>query len=119
VRKWDLDGVIIEATPEKSFAIDGQSSGLLLRFSWEIQEQAGGTRVSLTADASGWLVALFKRKVERALIDDIFTWLYALKTTLERGKVESGEIQARQKPKRRFTAPGPLSFLFKKRSDEE
>jgi hypothetical protein len=90
-----------------------------LRLSWEFIDQPDGIRVLLTADISGWLATLFKRKVERTLTDDIFTWLYALKTTIERGKVESEEIQARQKPKKRFTAPGPLSFLFKKRSDEE
>jgi hypothetical protein len=87
--------------------------------SWELIEQPDGIRVSLTAAISGWLATLFERKVERTLTDDIFTWLYAFKTTIERGKVESKEIQTRQKPKRRFIAPGPLSFLFKKSRDEE
>ena len=90
-----------------------------MRFRWEILGQTDGTMVSLTADVSGWLAVLLKRKVEQTLTDDLFTWLYALKTTLERDeKAEISKEHSITKPKKRRHIPGPLGFLFKKDEDE-
>jgi hypothetical protein len=119
IRKWDFNGLIIETIPEKSIIFDARSVGLRLRFSWEIEKLTEGTKVSSTIIASGWIASLFKRKVEQTLTDDLFSWLYALKSSLERGQSIVNERKTHLKPKRRFAPPGPLNYFFRRDKEDE
>jgi hypothetical protein len=120
VGKWDLDGAIVEVDPEKRFVFDARSIGLHLRFSWEITGQGDESRVSSEIDVSGWMPFIFKKRARQELEDTLFRWLYALKTTLERGeKAAMFSEQSITKPKKRRALSGPLSFLFKKKDSEE
>lgn len=117
---WDFDGVISKVTPQENFVLNGKSIGLRLHIVWEIHEQEKSTKVTAAITPSGWIASIFKRKTKKSLEDNLFTWLYALKTTVERGeKPEEPSRPGLSKPKRRFALPGPLNFLFKRREEDE
>jgi hypothetical protein len=117
--KWEFDAAIIEVKPQSRFVFDAKSVGLRLRFEWGITEQAGGAKVNASIAALGWIAFFFKSKTKRTLEDDLFTWLYVLKTTLERGeKPEKPEEYSFTKPHRKRAGLGPLSFLFKHHEEE-
>ncbi len=118
--KWDFDGAIIEVAPQESLVLDARSVGLHLRFSWMLAQRADGINVSANIAASGWIATLLKRRVSINLEDDLFSWLYALKTTAERGdRQEATAIQGLAKPRRNRHLSGPLGFLFRKNNDDE
>jgi hypothetical protein len=112
--KWDFDAVIIEAAPESGFIFDAKSIGLRLHFVWEIAEEMGKAKIIATISAGGWITILFNRRTKRSLEDNLFTCLYSLKTTLERGeKPESGEEHGIAKPHRIRRGFDLISFFFK------
>jgi hypothetical protein len=119
IRKWDFDGKISGVMFGSSIVYNLKTSGLRLQISWQLINQNNNSKVQAEIVAIGWIAVIFKRKVERVLTDDLFTLLYALKTTLERGEKEApAEKHGLSKPARRYTFPGPLSFLFKRKDDE-
>jgi hypothetical protein len=118
--KWDFDGIINEAIPNSIFVIKCNSIGLRLRISWEILEQINGAKVAVNVAVSGWIVSLFKHKVRQTLTDDLFTLLYSLKTTLERGeKSELSHEHGISKQRKKRHISGPLGFLFRQNKDGE
>ncbi len=118
--KWDFEGTITDVVPQESFVCNARSVGLHLRISWKLAQREDGAKVSANIEASGWIANLLKSKVRRNLQDDLFSWLYALKTASERGVgPESSARSGLSKGANKRRLSGPLGFLFRRDRDNE
>ena len=121
--KWDFEGKIGILEFGKSIDFEAKSIGLKIAMRWEFSSCSKGTKVAVEAVIEGWIPRFFARRVQTAVRDSIFTWLYSLKTTAERGNIQSGKTAkttlSQSTNRRKIQITGPLSFLFKPKDSDE
>lgn len=86
---WIINGARIKstlhtATPGQALGWSGTTFGATAIHNWYFQEKDGGTLVSVEESMEGWLVSLFKSKMNRDLANDMQHWLKALKVESEK-----------------------------------
>lgn len=82
--KWKINGASIASTlhtvePNRTFGWTGVTFGGSAIHNWILENENGGTRVRVEESMDGWLVRLFKGKMNRDLAADIDFWLTRLK----------------------------------------
>jgi hypothetical protein len=114
IGKWDFIGVITEVEVERRFAAHGRTIGLKLDITWVLKPSQSFTMVSSSIEASGWIARIFKSRTEQTLKDYLFSWLYSLKTSSERGETPQIKKHVLTRPlDSKTTFLGPLSFFLK------
>jgi hypothetical protein len=122
--KWDFDSTISSWSPHSGFACKGKSIGLNLLISWTLSSDDKATKVTWSISASGPLISIFRRRFKEAISDSMFTWMYSLKTHLERGdkKNEPQKIPglSSQKALKKMSFSNPFGLAFdRKRKDDD
>lgn len=87
--KWTVNGAKINSTlhtvaPYQTFGWSGTTFGGSAIHNWYLRAQGEGTYVQVEESMEGWLVSLFKKKMNRDLEVDMGIWLEQLKLTAER-----------------------------------
>ncbi|MBI1227135.1 MAG: polyketide cyclase/dehydrase [Bacteroidetes bacterium] len=86
---WAINGMKIKSTlqtvsPNVAFGWSGSAIGATAIHNWYLTEQAGSTFISVEESMEGWLVRLFKGKMNRDLAKDMKEWLEAMKAVIEK-----------------------------------
>ncbi len=87
--RWTVNGAVIRselhsAEPFRLLGWRGTTFGATAIHNWTLARQSdGSTLVSVEESMEGWLVALFKKKMNRDLERDILFWLEKLKAESE------------------------------------
>lgn len=86
---WKVNGMPIHSVLEvvehrKSLSWVGKTLGASAEHSWQLEVDKNGTRVRVEERMWGWLVGLFKTKMNKDLQADMQHWLAALKKESER-----------------------------------
>lgn len=87
--KWTINGTTIVSTlhtvkPYEAFGWSGVTFGGSAIHNWYLKPDDSGTMVSVEESMQGWLIALFKRKMNRDLAKDMRYWLTRLKAESEK-----------------------------------
>lgn len=87
--KWKIKGAkinsIIQSCNENEiFGWTGKTFGGTAIHIWNLEKSENGTVVKVSESVEGWLVKLFKDKMNKDLINDMALWLDELKTECER-----------------------------------
>jgi uncharacterized protein YndB with AHSA1/START domain len=85
---WKVNGASIHSTLHtvealSAFGWSGVTFGGSAIHNWYLEPQNGGTRVKVAESMEGWLVGLFKNKMNRDLAADMWFWLEKLKAESE------------------------------------
>jgi hypothetical protein len=86
---WKINGTPIQSQlhtvePEKTFGWSGTTFGAAAIHNWFLEKnEDGSTTVRVEESMEGWLVALFKNKMNRDLASDMDFWLEALRERCE------------------------------------
>ena len=83
--RWTINGAAIRSvfhTVEENRALgwSGVTFGATAIHNWFFTLRDGGVQVRVEESMEGWLVALFRKKMNRDLATDMQYWLEALKT---------------------------------------
>lgn len=86
--QWKVNGASIRSVlhtvePQKAFGWSGVTFGGSAIHNWYLESKNGHTLVKVEESMEGWLVALFKNKMNKDLAGDILFWLEQLKTRSE------------------------------------
>lgn len=87
--RWTVNGAVIRSefhtvTPNFKLGWSGTTFGATAIHNWTLEPQADGqTVVNVEESMEGWLVALFKNKMNRDLERDMQFWLEKLKLQSE------------------------------------
>jgi uncharacterized protein YndB with AHSA1/START domain len=86
---WKVNGANIQSTlhtvkPNTTFGWSGSTFGGSAIHNWYLEPHDGGTLVKVEESMEGWLVSLFKTKMNKALEQDMQYWLEALKRESEK-----------------------------------
>jgi hypothetical protein len=86
--KWKINGVSILSKLEiieenKVFGWTGKTFGGKAIHNWYLEEIAEGTLVKVEESMEGWLISLFRKKMNTTLEDDMEYWLNQLKNECE------------------------------------
>lgn len=86
---WKVNGAKIKSVLHsveinKSFGWSGTTFGGSAIHNWYLSAQNGGTLVNVEESMEGWLVYLFKNKMNKDLEKDIQFWLEMLKKECEK-----------------------------------
>lgn len=86
---WKVNGASIRSVlhtsiPGKAFGWSGTTFGGSAIHNWHLQNTDGGTLVKVEESMEGWLVGLFKNKMNSDLERDMQYWLEALKKECEK-----------------------------------
>lgn len=86
--RWTINGANIHSifhTVEKPHTLGwtGATFGATAIHNWHLEAGAGGTQVRVEESMQGWLIALFRKKMNRDLATDMQYWLEALKVSCE------------------------------------
>lgn len=87
--KWTVNGAKIKSTlhtvdPHKTFGWSGTTFGGSAIHNWYLSAQGDGTYMQVEESMEGWLIKLFKQKMNRDLGADMLIWLEQLKLTAEK-----------------------------------
>ena len=87
--RWTINGVRIDSifhTVEQPHALgwSGATFGATAIHNWHMEAADGGSRIRVEESMEGWLVALFRKKMNRDLATDMQFWLEALKVRCEK-----------------------------------
>jgi len=87
--KWTVNGAKIKSTlhtvdPHKTFGWSGITFGGSAIHNWYLRAQGDGTYIQVEESMEGWLIKLFKQKMNRDLEADMLIWLEQLKVTAEK-----------------------------------
>ena len=85
---WKVNGASIRSvlhTADVGYAFgwSGTTFGGSAIHNWQLKSQNGGTLVHVEESMEGWLVGLFKKKMNRDLAADMALWLERLKGASE------------------------------------
>lgn len=85
---WTVNGAKIKSTlhtvePHKTFGWSGTTFGGSAIHNWYLENQNGATLVKVEESMEGWLVGLFKNKMNKDLANDMWFWLESLKRKCE------------------------------------
>lgn len=67
-----------------AFGWSGTTFGGSAIHNWTLEPENGGTRVRVEESMEGWLISLFRKKMNRDLAKDMRAWLESLKRESER-----------------------------------
>lgn len=86
--QWKVNGASIRSVlhtvePKKAFGWSGVTFGGSAIHNWYLESKNGYTLVKVEESMEGWLVALFKNKMNKDLASDMLFWLEQLKTRSE------------------------------------
>lgn len=86
---WKVNGASIKSTLHtvdinKTFGWSGTTFGGSAIHNWYLTVEGTGTRVKVEESMEGWLVKLFKNKMNKDLAKDMYFWLEMLKRESER-----------------------------------
>lgn len=86
---WKVNGVSIKSTlhtvdPHKAFGWSGTTFGGSAIHNWYLTPQGTGTLVKVEESMEGWLMSLFKNKMNKDLAKDMQFWLDMLKRESEK-----------------------------------
>jgi uncharacterized protein YndB with AHSA1/START domain len=86
---WTVNGAKIKSTlhtvvPHKILGWSGTTFGGSAIHNWYLEPSDNGTLVKVEESMQGWLVALFKRKMNKDLAKDMLFWLEMLKQESEK-----------------------------------
>lgn len=86
--RWTVNGAKIKSVlhtveTNKTFGWSGVTFGGSAIHNWYLESKNGGTQVSVEESMEGWLVALFKSKMNHDLKKDMVFWLEQLKHECE------------------------------------
>lgn len=86
---WTVNGAKIKSTlhtvlPNKTLGWSGTTFGGSAIHNWYFEPSGNGTRVKVEESMQGWLVALFKKKMNKDLAQDMLFWLEMLKKESEK-----------------------------------
>lgn len=86
---WKVNGANIRSTlhtvePTQAFGWSGKGFGASAIHNWYLEKQGNGTLVKVEESMEGWLISLFKGKMNRDLAKDMQHWLEVLKMECER-----------------------------------
>jgi hypothetical protein len=86
---WTVNGARIKSVLHtvqngRAFGWSGTTFGGSAIHNWYLEQHPGGTMVKVEESMEGWLVGLFKNKMNRDLARDMQYWLEALKKESER-----------------------------------
>lgn len=81
--KWKINGAGIQSTlhtvtPNRAFGWTGVTFGGSAIHNWYLEPENGGTVVRVEESMDGWLVRIFKGKMNRDLAADMAFWLSKL-----------------------------------------
>ncbi len=87
--QWTVNGARIKSQlhtvqPHQSFGWSGTTFGGSAIHNWYLTSDNGGTLVQVEESMEGWLVALFKQKMNKDLAKDMDLWLEQLQREAER-----------------------------------
>ncbi|MDX2250000.1 MAG: SRPBCC family protein [Bacteroidia bacterium] len=87
--RWTVNGAKIKSVlhtveTNKTFGWSGVTFGGSAIHNWYLESKNGGTQVSVEESMEGWLVALFKSKMNHDLKKDMVFWLERLKYECEK-----------------------------------
>jgi uncharacterized protein YndB with AHSA1/START domain len=87
--RWKVNGASIDSTfhtvlPNHTLGWTGVTFGGSAIHNWYLQKNATGTLVMVEESMEGWLVGLFKNKMNRDLEKDMVYWLERLKSQSEK-----------------------------------
>ena len=91
--QWTVNGARIQSIlhtveAHRAFGWSGTTFGGSAIHNWTLENKNGQTLVKVEESMAGWLVRLFKKKMNRDLAADMRYWLEQLKTQSEGGKAE-------------------------------
>lgn len=86
---WTVNGARIKSVlhtvqTDRAFGWSGTTFGGSAIHNWYLEQHRDGTLVKVEESMEGWLVGLFKNKMNRDLTRDMQYWLEALKNQSER-----------------------------------
>ncbi len=86
---WKVNGANIRSTlhtvnPNNTFGWSGTTFGGSAIHNWYLESKNGATLVKVEESMEGWLVGLFKNKMNKDLQRDMLYWLEALKQESEK-----------------------------------
>jgi uncharacterized protein YndB with AHSA1/START domain len=86
--QWKINGAAIQSVlqvvvPHQTFGWSGVTFGGSAIHRWQLTPASGGTLVQVAESMDGWLIRLFKSKMNRDLAADMVRWLAALKEECE------------------------------------
>ncbi|MEZ4828467.1 MAG: SRPBCC family protein [Bacteroidia bacterium] len=86
--RWTVNGAKIKSVLHtvdtyKTFGWSGTTFGGSAIHNWYLESKNGGTQVRVEESMEGWLVALFKSKMNKDLKKDMVFWLEQLKHECE------------------------------------
>ncbi|MEZ4772442.1 MAG: SRPBCC family protein [Bacteroidia bacterium] len=86
--RWTVNGAKIKSVLHtvdigKTFGWSGTTFGGSAIHNWHLESKNGGTQVRVEESMEGWLVALFKSKMNNDLKKDMVFWLEQLKHECE------------------------------------
>ena len=95
---WKINGAGIRSTlhtvdTHRAFGWSGVTFGGSAIHNWYLESRNGGTLVRVEESTEGWLIGLFKKKMNRDLAADMAFWLERLKGLSEGQPLKSGHDQ--------------------------
>lgn len=86
--RWTVNGAAIRSvlhtvTPCRAIGWSGVTFGGSAIHNWQLEPQNGHTVVSVQESMQGWLIRLFKNKMNRDLARDMAQWLEKLRQQCE------------------------------------
>ncbi len=78
-----INSVLESVTDCKNFEWSGRSFGATAVHKWVLEQTEFGTRVIVEESMDGWLVRLFKSRMNKLLAKDMNAWLTQLKNEAE------------------------------------
>ncbi len=86
--EWKANGASIKSVlqtvePYRSLGWSGTTFGGSAIHNWQLEPQDSGTLVHVGESMEGWLIQLFKKKMNRDLAADMAFWLERLKAASE------------------------------------
>jgi len=87
--RWKINGAVINSTlhtvkPNSAIGWSGTTFGGSAIHNWYLERNDGGTLVKVEESMEGWLIGLFKNKMNKALEKDMQYWLEVLKRESEK-----------------------------------
>jgi uncharacterized protein YndB with AHSA1/START domain len=87
--RWTINGAGIQSVfhtvkQPQALGWSGVTFGATAIHNWYLQAHADGTRVKVEESMEGWLISLFRKKMNRDLASDMLYWLEALKQESEK-----------------------------------
>ncbi len=91
--QWTVNGARIQSIlhtveAHRAFGWSGTTFGGSAIHNWVLENKNGQTLVKVEESMGGWLVSLFKKKMNRDLASDMQYWLEQLKAQSEVGKAD-------------------------------